>query len=137
MNLFFRAQDYDLWLRISCRYPLSFIDEPLVKYRIHDDNLTHNTVSGEIHSARALLKAAENVPDIEMLIGKSALHRRLSQVCFDTAYLSLTNGDLDTGRHYLKKAWHWGRKPKTLLILVATKYFGALVGKYYSRKASE
>jgi glycosyltransferase involved in cell wall biosynthesis len=33
-------EDYEYWLRFSKRYPLGFVDEPLVKYRRHPRQLT-------------------------------------------------------------------------------------------------
>lgn len=134
---FFHAEDYDMWLRISYRYPISFISEATVKYRMHTENMSHNTINAEIYSAKALLKAAENVPDIEKIIGKSAMRKRLHQVCFDVAYQALTAGDLDTGRYWLKKAWQWGRRPKSLFLLVAGTCFGPLVRKHYSGKKAQ
>ena len=36
------CEDYDLWLRITCRYPVKYIDEALiVKTGGHDDQLSH------------------------------------------------------------------------------------------------
>jgi hypothetical protein len=35
------CEDYDLWLRVSCRYPVDLIDEPLIiKQGGHDDQLS-------------------------------------------------------------------------------------------------
>jgi len=34
------AQDYDLWLRLAVHHKFANIDEPLLRYRIHDRNLT-------------------------------------------------------------------------------------------------
>jgi glycosyltransferase involved in cell wall biosynthesis len=36
------AEDWDLWIRIASRYPLAFIKEPLVFYRLHPNNTTKN-----------------------------------------------------------------------------------------------
>ena len=36
------ADDYDLWLRIAKSYPIGLINEPLVKWRIHDFNHSKN-----------------------------------------------------------------------------------------------
>lgn len=33
--LFESCQDYDLWLRLALRYPVQFIDTPLIRYHIH------------------------------------------------------------------------------------------------------
>ena len=35
------CEDYDLWLRITAKYPVLFLDEPLIiKYGGHDDQLS-------------------------------------------------------------------------------------------------
>lgn len=34
------SQDYDLWLRMSHRWPFHYMDEPLAKYRVHEKALT-------------------------------------------------------------------------------------------------
>lgn len=38
-----KFEDYDMWLRFAQKYPIGFIDEPLAYYRIHDDNISHNS----------------------------------------------------------------------------------------------
>jgi len=36
------CEDYDLWLRITCQYPVLFIEQPLInKYGGHEDQLSH------------------------------------------------------------------------------------------------
>lgn len=40
------CEDYDLWLRTTCRYPVLFIEEPLIcKYGGHDDQLSRQHVA--------------------------------------------------------------------------------------------
>lgn len=36
-------EDYDMWLRISKYYPISYLDKPLGYYRVHDLNMSNNT----------------------------------------------------------------------------------------------
>jgi len=36
----FAIEDYDLWLRITRRYKVDFVNKPLVKYRIHKDKIS-------------------------------------------------------------------------------------------------
>jgi glycosyltransferase involved in cell wall biosynthesis len=38
----FGPEDYDLWLRISRLYPISFVPEPLARYRIIEGQITSN-----------------------------------------------------------------------------------------------
>lgn len=37
-------EDLDMWLRIARRYPLGYIDSPLARYRIHDRNISNDTL---------------------------------------------------------------------------------------------
>lgn len=36
-------EDDDMWLRISERYPIAYIDEPLALYRMHGNNVSNNS----------------------------------------------------------------------------------------------
>jgi len=38
----FSVEDYDMWLRIIKKYNVDFIDEPLVKYRIHNNQISRS-----------------------------------------------------------------------------------------------
>ena len=51
------CEDYDLWLRISSRYPIYLIDTPLiVKRGGHDDQLSHTIISQDQFRIKALVK---------------------------------------------------------------------------------
>jgi len=39
-----QAEDYDLWLRITNDYKTSNLQEPLVKYRVHHESISTNTI---------------------------------------------------------------------------------------------
>jgi glycosyltransferase involved in cell wall biosynthesis len=52
------CEDYELWLRISARNPVFFLDEPLIiKFGGHDDQLSRSTWGLDVYRVRALLKA--------------------------------------------------------------------------------
>ena len=36
------AEEYDLFLRIAYTHPIDYVELPLAKYRVHDDNFSHN-----------------------------------------------------------------------------------------------
>jgi len=38
------AQDYDLWLRIAEYYPIGFVEQPLAKYRFHEESTSQKNV---------------------------------------------------------------------------------------------
>jgi len=56
------CEDYDLWLRISCRYPVFLIDEPLIiKRGGHDDQLS-KAAGLDQYRIQALINIIENGP---------------------------------------------------------------------------
>ncbi len=55
------CEDYDLWLRICSRYPVLFVDEPLViKYGGHEDQLSRRYWGMDRFRIRALEKIIES-----------------------------------------------------------------------------
>ena len=52
------AEDYDLWLRLSEKYPLANIGEFLVEYRIHEDQLSLKMLKKQMASALRSRNAA-------------------------------------------------------------------------------
>ena len=54
---FLICEDYELWLRLAARYPVRFLDEPLIeKVGGHEDQLSHSTWGLDRFRVRALLK---------------------------------------------------------------------------------
>lgn len=43
-NQFTNAEDWDLWLKLLARYPASGARRPVLAYRLHDQNVSHNVV---------------------------------------------------------------------------------------------
>lgn len=73
------AEDYDLWLRVCCRYPVLLVAEPLVsKYGGHADQLSRKywgmdrfrVASLERLSANGALTSAQRLKLIDVLIEK-------------------------------------------------------------------
>jgi hypothetical protein len=55
------AEDYDLWLRISCRYPVYLIDKALVvKEGGHDDQLSRGFIGMDRFRIRSIVKLLES-----------------------------------------------------------------------------
>lgn len=55
------CEDYDLWLRISCRYPVGLLDEPLLtRFGGHDDQLSSTIPVLDRFRIRALLGLLEH-----------------------------------------------------------------------------
>lgn len=52
--------DWDLWLRLALRTTFSYVDEPLVRYRVHEGNMSRDVALLERDSVRLLEKALAN-----------------------------------------------------------------------------
>ena len=51
------CEDYELWLRISARNPVLFLDEPLIiKFGGHDDQLSRSMWGFDVYRVQALIK---------------------------------------------------------------------------------
>jgi len=77
------CEDYDLWLRTACRYPISLLDEKLVtKYGGHDDQLSRTIAALDRYRIRSLLKiigsnilsSLQRTQALEMLKSKSKIY---------------------------------------------------------------
>ncbi len=56
------CEDYDLWLRISSKYPVCYLDKMLIKkYGGHDDQLSRNTIGIEQYRIQSLEKILKNI----------------------------------------------------------------------------
>jgi glycosyltransferase involved in cell wall biosynthesis len=95
------CEDYDLWLRVSSRYPVHLIDAPLVvKEGGHPDQLSAN-VEGldryRIQSMVKLIRSALLRPE-----QTSALLRELRLKCRIYGNGCIRRGKSEEGKHYLQ-----------------------------------
>ena len=70
-----RAQDYDMWLRISNNFGIGYIDGPLAMHRDHGEQISKNTDKTLLYAMKVIEKTIENCPDIESKIGYPPKHR--------------------------------------------------------------
>jgi glycosyltransferase involved in cell wall biosynthesis len=95
------CEDYDLWLRVSCRYPVHLIDTPLVvKEGGHPDQLSA-TVEGldryRIESMVRLIRSAPLRPE-----QVSAVLKELRLKCRIYGNGCIRRGKKEEGEHYLR-----------------------------------
>jgi glycosyltransferase involved in cell wall biosynthesis len=60
------SHDYDLWLRLSKRYPFKYMNEPLAHYRKYDQNMSNN-INARLKSNLILLRKKEITEGISLL----------------------------------------------------------------------
>lgn len=93
------CEDYDLWLRITAKYPVLFLEEPLIKkYGGHEDQLSHKYWGMDRFRIQALEKtitqpdlSIENKQDaIKMLVKKAKIFRNGA----------LKRGKTESAEHY-------------------------------------
>ena len=75
------CEDYDLWLRMTCQYPVCYIDQPLIKkYGGHDDQLSRQYWGMD----RFRIQSIVNILDHQQLslqdrlAARRILHKKLS-----------------------------------------------------------
>lgn len=95
------AEDDNMWMRISMKYRIELIDEPLLLYRITEGSLSRLT-ENIFFGVRKHIEIIENkYPEIHKRLGKSAIKRKYSELFFDEAY------QLFSDRMYRKSRKHF------------------------------
>lgn len=83
-----RSEDYALWFRIAHKYRIRYIDEKLVKYRVHGNNLSLRSSESKIEvHLRNLQLIEQNTllhPELGMYAekGKSQIYGKLSRLYY-------------------------------------------------------
>jgi glycosyltransferase involved in cell wall biosynthesis len=94
------CEDYDLWLRVSCRYPVQVIDEPLVvKEGGHADQLSRQFHGMDRFRIRAIEKLLQGVC-LNPAQRRAALEE-LQSKCGIYGLGCIKRGRREEGQHYL------------------------------------
>lgn len=93
------CEDYDLWLRIGARYPVTFIDKPLITKRGgHPDQLSHAYWGMDRFRVIALEKLLKN-PDLKTA-QRPAVIDELQHKCYVLASGATKRGKTDQAAFY-------------------------------------
>ena len=98
------TQDLDLWIRISRRYSLAYVDEPLVLYRLHATNGSGNLRMMVQDECYVLTKAFRDDPSLWNMLGVAKARRRMFDLTFGAGYLCLESQDFLQARRYFRQA---------------------------------
>lgn len=102
------CEDYDLWLRICCRFPVLLVEEPLVvKYGGHDDQLSRRVWGLDRFRIRALEKILQGDRLCEE--DRQAALRTLLQKIEIFAAGAEKRGKAEDADRYRQKGQRWQR----------------------------
>jgi glycosyltransferase involved in cell wall biosynthesis len=123
-----KAQDWDLWLRIAARYPIEYISEPLVGYRLHP---SMNTATQKpLEALNLQLQAIDNAINFAPKVYKPVRNKAIANQYIKAGNSFAAIGELVQARNmYLHSLRYRPLTFSALLRLVAT-----FLGKNYIRR---
>jgi len=93
-------QDYEYWLRFSKNYSLGYVDEVLVRYRRHSDQLTnHSNISRIFEAVIEIINRYES--EFNGVNGRQQFNRRKSELLLDLAKVYLAQQKQGDARRLL------------------------------------
>jgi len=94
--------DYDLWLRISEKWLLYYLDEPLTMYRLSDTNMTKNREGVLLGALRLKEKALARNPDYRRL-SANMLHQGFYRYYLALANLYINRSEGEKAREVIRR----------------------------------
>lgn len=90
---FSQVEDYDLLLRIGDKYDFDYIAEPLVKYRIHKNNASKNTLRMKQETIQVFQKILKRHPTLSNVFSNNVIRIRLKGLGCELGQAYLLGGD--------------------------------------------
>jgi len=103
------CEDYDLWIRMARLGDFGFVDEPLVYYRRHANNMSKNTLKMAIARIQVIEKALSVDPQWGIRIGREAAAARLFGLYSDLAYQYWQQSRYRDAEQCASRALEYGR----------------------------
>jgi|SRR5215471_15712208 len=131
------AEDYNLYLRLAKKFQFGFLDEPLIKKRLHDDNLSNN-LEQMLHDELAnLKKIAALFPEEHISTRKIAarIYFRFGKYHFDGKAFSRARACLSRALWRSPSLWNaWAYMGVAVLPRAFRKAFLALLRRVRSAR---
>ncbi len=111
-----RAEDYELWLRLAVRHQFAFIPQLLAEYRVHSGEASVEKLDHRRWILRALEKTDAINPQLIKSLGLKRRQRHGS-LRYSLGVLSLCSGNLEQARKCFRESLRWW--PFHLLALIS------------------
>lgn len=100
-----RSDDYELWLRVSRRFPIGHVGTALAIYRIHESNTSRSYLGMKLAELIAINSIINQFPDVYRELGNCVVNKRLFELAFEIGSLYMWPlRDYETARKYFIKA---------------------------------
>lgn len=74
------VDDYDMWLRVTLKYPIKYINQSLASYRFHDSNISKDSFKMTVLDLKTINTFLFENPTVINLIGKKTVRARLYEL---------------------------------------------------------
>lgn len=77
------TDDYEMWLRITLKHPIHFMNETLALYRIHSTNVSKNLFKMTLLDLATIESVLTKYPETTIILGKKTIRERLHKLNFE------------------------------------------------------
>ena len=110
------GEDWLLWMKVTSRFPIYFLPEPLVSYRFHPGRLTRHQPEEQFHSLMHCLQKLKALPQFQQ---KSHLLRKVEyRICVGRASGDRSLSEYDGAIVKLKRAYKLQKFPIAAICLL-------------------
>lgn len=111
------AEDWEMWMRIACNFPVYYLRDPLACYRIHQQSNTGRNISNgqNLDDSRLAIEMFTRYMDPRKAAEvRRAAGRVYSNSAMKTAYRLCSQGDYEGMKAQMTVAWKLHKRPVTL-----------------------
>ena len=106
---YYPTEDYELWARAISYFPTANLNEPLLRYRVHNDSMTGSEWDEMDRQAVRIIRTMLENLDVEFSEQELLLHRNIGR---GRSYQFSNIGDLDKAERWLQKLVDINKKNK-------------------------
>ena len=122
------GEDWLLWMRVASRFPMYFLPEPLVSYRVHPGRLTHYQPEEQFKSLMLCLQKMSSFPQFQQ---KPALLREVEyRICVSRGRNDLHMCEYNRAAIKFKRAY----AIRTIPVVPAYFMICAAIGKKFHKR---